>query len=147
MLIPYAAGEKKRWKGIVSALCFLLWGIGMFAGLLQEKKDERKDYLLLEEQMAQQEKDSIVFLRDHGAGYDKIPLLGEYERIFLWTADEGWTDRADEASQALQDGGLLLIDGDPQELWTEAEAAGLADGAEVEVLLENEQFRLLRIER
>ena len=147
MLIPYAAGERKRWKDIVSALCFLLWGIGMFAGLLQEKKDERKDYLLLEEQMAQQEKDSIVFLRDHGAGYDKIPLLGEYERIFLWTADEGWTDRADEASQALQDGGLLLIDGDPQELWTEAEAAGLADGAEVEVLLENEQFRLVRIER
>ena len=119
----------------------------MFSDLSQKKKEERKDYLLLEEQLAQQDMDRIVFLRDHGAGYDKIPLLGAYERIYLWTADEGWTDHASEAGEALKEGGLLLIDGDPEELWREAEAAGITEGKQTEVLFDNGQSRLVRIER
>lgn len=145
-LISYTAGEKKRWKYAVGGLCFVLWVIGMFSGLVAEKKEERKDYLLLEELMAQQEQDSIVFVRDHGAGYDKIPLLSAYDKIFLWTADEGWTDRAGEAEQALSNGGLILLDGSPETLWTEAVDAGFADGVQYEVLFGNAQVRLIRIE-
>jgi hypothetical protein len=145
MLIAYAAGEPKRWKRILLAVCFLLWAGGMFAGLSQKKKEERKDYLLLEEQLAQFDTDRIVFLRDHGAGYDKIPLLGQYEQIFLWTADEGWESYAAEASQALGDDGLLLLDGDPEALWQEAEAAGVAEGKTAEEILKNEQYMLLHI--
>ena len=145
MLIAYAAGEPKRWKRILLAVCFLLWAGGMFAGLSQKKKEERKDYLLLEEQLAQFDTDRIVFLRDHGAGYDKIPLLGQYEQIFLWTADEGWESYAAEASQALGDDGLLLLDGDPEALWQEAEGMLGVQESRVEVLFDNEQSRLVRI--
>ena len=145
MLIAYAAGEPKRWKRILLAVCFLLWAGGMFAGLSQKKKEERKDYLLLEEQLAQFDTDRIVFLRDHGAGYDKIPLLGQYEQIFLWTADEGWESYAAEASQALGDDGLLLLDGDPEVLWQEAEGMLGVQESRVEVLFDNEQSRLVRI--
>ncbi len=147
MLVFYAAGEKKLWKKILTGLCFLLWAGGMFAGLVREKKEERKDYLLLEEQMAGYNQDHIVFLRDHGAGYDKIPLLGNYERIYLWTADEGWEEYGTEAKQALQDGGLVLIDGAPEELWAEAEKLCLTDGETAEVLLQNDQFMLVNIKR
>ena len=147
MLIAYAAGEPKRWKRILLVVCFLFWAGGMFSDLSQKKKEERKDYLLLEEQLAQYDTDRIVFLRDHGAGYDKIPLLGQYEQVYLWTADDGWEDYAAEASQALGEDGLLLLDGDPEELWREAEAAGIAEGKQTGVLFDNGQSRLVRIER
>ncbi len=142
LLITYAWGGKKKWKAILFALCFLLWTGGMCAGLIREKKEERKDYLMLEEQLAQYDTDSIVFLRAHGAGYDKIPLLQNYERIYLWTTDEDWQEYAAEAKQALGNDRLVLIDGNPKELWQEA-----ADrwGVSAEQVFGNEQYWLMQV--
>ena len=116
----------------------------MFGSLVEEKNSEGEDYRLLKAMMTESDQDSVVFIRNHGAGYDKIPLLGSFEKVFLWTADEG-CEAPDGFMQAVEGSGLVLVDGNPEELEGMASDAWSADGYKADCLMETEQYALLNV--
>ena len=144
MLICFVLGRKQIWKRIVLAVCLLLWGAGMFGSLVEEKNSEGEDYRLLKAMMTESDQDSVVFIRNHGAGYDKIPLLGSFEKVFLWTADEG-CEAPDGFMQAVEDSGIVLMDGNPEQLESMASDVWSACGYSADCLMETEQFALLYV--
>ena len=78
------------------------------------------------------------------AGYDKIPLLGSFEKVFLWTADEG-CEAPDGFMQAVEDSGIVLMDGNSEQLESMAYDVWSACGYSADCLMETEQFALLYV--
>ncbi|MBR5419533.1 MAG: hypothetical protein IK115_00140 [Lachnospiraceae bacterium] len=140
----YAFGEGSRWKNALLAAVLLIWFGGTMAGLVEDKKNERAVNLMLEEEMALYPSDTMVFVRDHGCGYDKIPLLSNYRRLYLLTTDEGWEGRKEEMLSAAGQSGLILFDGSGETV--SAVESWLSEaGYGTEVLFGDAQCTLLKL--
>ncbi|MBR1472120.1 MAG: hypothetical protein IJ600_10830 [Lachnospiraceae bacterium] len=147
LLIGYVSGEQRRWKAVLASVLFLLWCIGGFHGMADSKKQERGELLLFEEQMAQHPSDTMVFVRAHGSGYDKIPLLGRYREVYVLTTDDGWQEHRGELMRAVADSGMFLCDGDSEacDMILEWLSAGGLEKRHVETLYGNDQAVLIRV--
>lgn len=139
----YALEDKVLWKRLLTALLLVIWMAGSFAGLAEEKKNEYMVSRTLEEKMAAYPADTMVFVRDHGSGYDKIPLLDPYAQVYLLTTDEGWEQHREELVNASLQSGLVLLDAGKETADTIASWLEEA-GSEAEILYRDGQCALLR---
>ena len=144
MLAIYALGEKRRVKTILGAFVLLLWLGGSFAGTAEDKMTEGRVNLLLEERMAMYGRDAMVFVRAHGAGYERIPLLGSFDRTYLLTTDEGWQEEIPELLSAAEQSGLILFD-EAEEALSYIKECLKEEGKDTEILFTETQCTLLRI--